>query len=101
MPDIKALPVFWTENSLMNTISIKKYLSENFSQKEINSFLALLLSFEEAVAIFPELYPVSGKKRKIRRAVLGNVMSAFYTIHSDKIEVLAVLDNRRDLSKWL
>ncbi len=80
MPEIKVLAVFWTENALLNTISIKKYLQENFSQKEINSFLSLLLSFEEAVAVFPELYPASGKKKKNKKGCFGqgNVCLLYY-----------------------
>ena len=63
------LEVFWTANALENTRSIKEYLKEIFSTKEIEAFFILLQSFEEAISVFPELYPLS--KKKSRRAVLS------------------------------
>jgi hypothetical protein len=63
MPDIKPLPVSWTGRALLNTISIKRYLKQNFTQKEIDSFYLLLSTFEEAVAMFPKLYPVSASEK--------------------------------------
>jgi plasmid stabilization system protein ParE len=64
-------------------------------------FFSLLESFEIAVCAYPELYPGSGIKKNIRRAVLSKVLSAFYRIHKGKIEVLAILDNRCDIGNWL
>jgi len=60
-----------------------------------------LKTFEKAISLFPELYPLTRKKSKIRRAVLNKNLSVFYRKNKNKIEVLAVLDNRLDLSKWL
>jgi plasmid stabilization system protein ParE len=75
-------------------------LKDNFSQKEIDNFYWLLQSFEETVSVFPELYPVA-KKVKIRRAVINKVLSIFYRIHHNQIEVIAILDNRCDLNNWI
>lgn len=101
MPNSKAVSVFWTDRALENAISIKAYLCEEFSDKEVANFFSLLESFEIAIGAFPELYPVSILKRGIRRAVLSKVLSVFYRIHKNNIEVLAILDNRCDLSEWL
>lgn len=101
MAKSKIVSIVWTERSLQNAISIKKYLSINFSSKEIDNFLTLLQSFEIAVCAFPKLYPQSGVKKNIRRAVLSKVLSAYYRIYKGEIEVLAILDNRCDIAKWL
>jgi len=101
MPKKKKLTVLWTYEALKNASSVKAYLSENFSSKEIQNFYSLLSAFENAVLLFPKLYPQTNKKAKIRRAVLSKEISVFYRIISNQIEVLAVLDNRCDLSKWL
>lgn len=100
MPEQKALSVLWTDRSVQNALSIKKYISHNFSQKEVDNFFALLGAFEKAVGIFPKLYPLSSQQREIRRAVLSKELSAFYRIAKNKIEILAVLDNRCDSSEW-
>ena len=101
MPDKKVSIVKWTENSLKNAIAIKNYLKENFSEKEIDYFYSLLFNFEEVISYFPELYPQINKKYKIRRAVLSKEVSLFYTTELRMIRVLAIIDNRCDISKWL
>ena len=101
MPEKKKLTVLWTDQALKNASSIKVYLEENFSEKEIEKFYSLLSAFESAVATFPKLYPRTNTKARIRRAVLSREVSAFYRIIAERIEVLVILDNRCDLSKWL
>lgn len=101
MPKPRVASILWTERSLQNAISIKEYLISNFSSKEVDHFQAILQSFEIAVCIFPELYPQSSVRENVRRAVLSKVLSVYYRVRKGKIEVIALLDNRCDSSKWL
>ena len=101
MPDKIIFEIVWTNNALLTAQDIKKYLLYKFSDKEVSFFFSLLKTFEKAISLFPELYPLTRKKSKIRRAVLSKNLSVFYRKNRNKIEVLAVLDNRMDLSKWL
>jgi plasmid stabilization system protein ParE len=100
MPD-STVSVFWTDRALQNAISVKRYLVVNFSEIEIENFFILLNAFEVAVCAFPKLYPLSASKRRIRRAVLSKVLSVFYRVQKDRIEVLAIIDNRCDLKEWM
>ena|ERR1700722_19960740 len=99
MPD-STVSILWTDRALQNAISVKRYLQINFSEREIENFFLLLNAFEVAVCAFPKLYPVSSSKRKIRRAVLSKVLSVFYRIRRNRIEVLSIMDNRCDLKEW-
>ena len=101
MPKPKVASILWTERSLQNAISIKEYLILNFSTKEVDRFYSILQSFEIAVCAFPELYPQSLILKNIRRAVLSKVLSAYYRVNKGKIEVIALLDNRCDISQWI
>ena len=101
MASHKISSIVWTERSLQNAISIKDYLTDNFSSKEIEAFFSTLQAFEIAVCAFPELYPQSEIKIDIRRAVLSKVLSAYYRVTKGEIEVLALLDNRCDINRWL
>jgi hypothetical protein len=83
---------------LQNAIFIKEYLISNFSLKEVDHFYAILQSFEIAVCAFPELYPQSSVRKDVRRAVLNKVLSAHYRVRKGKIEVIALQDNRCDIS---
>jgi|GEM_PF-603206 plasmid stabilization system protein ParE len=99
MPKPGVIAVFYTERALQNAVVIKDYLNLNFSHKEIEHFMSLLKTFEIAVSAFPELYPASAIKRGVRRAVLNKPLSVFYRIKKQRIEILAILDNRCDLPK--
>lgn len=101
MPKPEVLSIFWTERALHNAVSIKAYLFTNFTHKEIENFFAILQTFEIAVGVFPKLYPQSTLKKSIRRAVLSQVLSAYYRIHKGRIEIIALLDNRCNISLWL
>lgn len=101
MPKAVKLNVVYSDISLENAISIKAYLSKQFSEKELKAFIKLLHTFEEAVSIFPKLYPQTKHKSKVRRAVLSRELSAFYRIGKSQIEVMALFDNRCDISNWL
>ena len=97
----KVMSIVWTHRALKNAISIKGYLLAHFSDKEVDSFYAILKSFEIAVCAFPSLYPYSAVKKSLRRAVLSNVLSVYYRVNKEKIEVIAILDNRCDAEKWI
>lgn len=101
MPDKNSPIVIWTESSLKQSIVIKKYIENNFSEKEVSRFYNLLDSFEKAITLFPELYPKSSKKSAVRRAVLSREMTTFYRIKNKNLEVIAIFDNRCDLSDWV
>ena len=95
------MSIVWTHRALKNAISIKRYLLVHFSDKEVDNFYAILKSYEIAVCAFPSLYPYSTIKKNLRRAVLTNVLSAYYRVQKGKIEVIAILDNRCDAEKWI
>lgn len=101
MPDYTSIKVFWSTNALENAAEIKQYLYKNFGNKEVQSFYEFLRSFEEAIAIFPHLFPSTNKKAGIRRAVLIKELSAFYRESNSNIEIIALFDNRCDLNEWL
>lgn len=100
MLDLKITDVIYSNTALENASSIKKYLLNYFSEKEVDHFFSLLQSFETAVISFPKLYPPASKKKNIRRAVLSKPLSVFYRIQNSNIEVLAIFDNRCDLQDW-
>lgn len=101
MPKEKKQNVVWSNNSLKQAIEIKKYISKNFTDKEVNSFYSLLESFENAIKVFSELYPKSNKKSNLRRAVISREMTAIYRINKQSIEIIALFDNRCDWTNWI
>lgn len=93
--------VVWTNQALKNSLKIKEYLFEKFTDREILKFYQQLSIFEHTVSSHPEIYPLISSEKKIRRAVISRELSVFYRIHDTQIEVLAIFDNRCDLSDWI
>jgi hypothetical protein len=100
MAEKQSLSIHWTDSSVSGSLSIKKYLLEEFSQREVDNFYKLLEAFEKIVLTFPRLYPKSIKNSKTHRAVLSKQLSVFYTVSKIQITVIAVLDTRTGYSKW-
>jgi hypothetical protein len=50
--------------------------------------------------MFPLIYPISTKNKKMHRAVLSKQLSVFYTLIEDEIIVAAILDNRMGEANW-
>ncbi len=90
------MEVEWTERSLKNAKSIRRYLQKQFTSNEVDAFEKLLESFERIVVRFPTLYPQSQKYPELRRAVLHKFTTVFYMTEKSKIYVIAVQDNRQD-----
>jgi plasmid stabilization system protein ParE len=97
----KRLEVIWSEESARKTDDIIEYLTNKFSEKEVNHFLDLLKTFEKSVSLFPELYPESNLKRGYRRAVIAKQVSIIYSIDSSCVRVYTLFDNRQDPEKLL
>jgi len=94
MPEKVSFSIIWTDKAMAGSTEIKLYLRYYFSETEIDNYLKLLESFEKIILSFPQLYPLSGKNKKVRRAVLSKQLSVFYSLKAEFITIVAVLDNR-------
>lgn len=92
------LEIYWSEESVKKTDQIILFLNKNWSEKEIESFLNALYSFEDIVTYFPEIYPESQLLTGYRRAVLLKHISIIYTIEHNTILIHTLFDNRQDPS---
>lgn len=100
MAEAQNLSIIWTNRAQADSLIIKAYLKYHFSQREIDNYYRLLETFEKIVSIFPKLYPLTNKRKRVRRAVLSKKLCVFYTLDQYKVTVLAILDNRMDDIKW-
>ncbi|MEQ8575976.1 MAG: type II toxin-antitoxin system RelE/ParE family toxin, partial [Fulvivirga sp.] len=85
----------WTARSLINAQDIRDYLIRKFTIKEAEDFLKLLSQFEQAISLFPELYPATNSYPNLRKAVLHKNTSVYYSVEKDSIIVVAMQDNRQ------
>ncbi len=100
MAEKRKLIVEYSKQSLGNAKEIVSYLQKKFTDKEVDKFYAALNDFEKIIVAYPTLYSES-KKKKIRKAVLSKELSVFYSIKKSKISIIAIFDNRWDISSKL
>lgn len=93
MPEIYR--IIWSLEASDKVQSIKEYLLEEWSEKEVISFLKRLKKFEKIVTRYPKLYPSSIKYPELRRAVITKFQSVIYEIDDNIIRVHTILDHRQ------
>ena len=93
------LDVIWSSESVRKTDQIIKFLTENWSIKEVENFLTSLAAFEEIISRFPEIYPKSLLKKGYRKAVILKQVSIIYSVEMNSIKVHTLFDNRQDPAK--
>jgi len=92
--------VVYSAKALQGASEIIAYLRFRFSQQQIDAFYERLAQFEKVVVAYPTLYKGS-LKVKLRRAVLSEELSVYYSIRGQKIVVVDIQDNRWDSEKRL
>ena len=93
--------VFWTKRAQSNYFSILDYLSENWTQKEINQFINRVELVLKAIRRNPYLFSASTVNKKVRRAFIDKNNSLFYSLNTNErsIVLLTLYDNRQDPKK--
>jgi hypothetical protein len=93
------IDVVWSNESVRRTDQVIKFLTENWSIKEVENFLTALAAFEEIVSRFPEIYPKSLIMSGYRKAVILKQISIIYSLEKNIIKVHTLFDNRQDPGK--
>ena len=84
-----------------NLADIISYLESKWSARTANKFLHLLNKKVKQIAINPEMYEVSNKKKGIRRCVVTKHTIMYYQIKATEkeIEIATFQDSRRNPKK--
>ena len=91
------MKVSFTDQAAEQLAELVDYLELEWSSKVSDNFLLKLESAIEVIATFPFAYTPSESLPEFRRCVITPQTSLYYTIQPDEIEVVAILDNRREL----
>jgi plasmid stabilization system protein ParE len=94
-----SLKIRWTEEAAQNLEIIVHYLEANWSEKEIRQLFAKLEKQLELLSLFPHAYPVSSKRRKIRRCVFTKNLTIYYAIEDGFLILLSLFDSRQHPQK--
>jgi len=91
--------LLWSDRASDDLRNIINYLSENWTQKEIKKFAKRLEKRLQIITINPRLYPLTKKRKNVRRSVLTKQTIVYYQVTEDTITIVTLFDARRNPSK--
>jgi plasmid stabilization system protein ParE len=91
--------VYWTLEARNQVNHILDYLKLNWSEKEYNDFLDLLVHFERTITLFPKSFKESKKFKGCRLGFVHKHITAIYHLSGKTITILTIVDNRSSIEK--
>jgi plasmid stabilization system protein ParE len=73
---------------------INQYLLDNWSERVRDNFIRKLRKTLASIQLLPHSYPVSQVKPALRKCVISPQVSVYYTLKSETVVIVTVLDNR-------
>ncbi len=91
--------IVWSGRALKDLDRISKYLEENWTEKEISTFINKLFKRLNLISFFPKLFSKSRLKKNVRRSVLTKQVIIYYSIKNNVVEIITLFDSRQHPSK--
>lgn len=90
--------VIWSPTARLTYYKILEYLDENWTMRELQSFIDRTEEVINHICDNPLLYPYSNESN-IHKCVVVKQISLFYRVKENAIELLVFWDNRQDPAK--
>jgi plasmid stabilization system protein ParE len=91
--------LFWSDRALTDLQNIINYLTENWTQKDIQNFARRLDKRLDLIAINPGLFPKTSKRKNVRRSVLTKHTVIYYEARENKVNIVTLFDPRQNPKK--
>ncbi len=91
--------IFWTDEAINNLESILDYLSNRWTQREVENFKIKLSRQIELIKKNPKLFPISGHNNRLRKAVLSKQTTIFYELSGSIIYLVYLFNNKQHIEK--
>ncbi len=91
--------ILWTDHALEELKNTILYIEEHWTEKEVRN---LIVSLEHTLALLasnPNIFPVSEKKKIIRRAVVLKHNSLYFRLKNKNVEILSFFSHRQNPKK--
>jgi len=91
--------LFWSDRALADLQNIITYLTENWTQREIQNFARRLDKRLELITINPNLFARTARRKNIRRSVLTKHTVIYYETKENVITIVTLFDPRQSPKK--
>ena|SRR5690606_37965544 len=86
----------WAVHALSELSDTIRYLAETWTEKELIQFANAVDNTDEIISRYPGMYPVSNKKKNVRKAVIDKNNTIYYRLVKESIEILSVFGTKQD-----
>ena len=90
-----ALKIYWSPEAKEQLDSVLEYLLNNWDEKVIRQFSSLLEESLSVISNFPDAFPLTNKRKQLRKCVISKHHSLFYHHIKNSIEISSLFDNRQ------
>ncbi|RZK47874.1 MAG: type II toxin-antitoxin system RelE/ParE family toxin [Pedobacter sp.] len=96
---INGYEIFWTDHALDELEKTIEYLEENWEISDLVNFATKLENTISLISQNPDLFPSSGIKKGIHRAIVAKHNSLYYRLNQDTIEIISFFSHRQSKRK--
>jgi plasmid stabilization system protein ParE len=90
------MKVIWSPRASNDYLSVLEYLQKEWGDTVVQSFVKRVNDILNVIAMNPQIFIASLKRRDIRRCIVTRHISLYYRQNNEIIELLAFIDNRSD-----
>lgn len=87
--------LMWSDRALSDLKNIIDYLTENWTQKEIQNFARRLDKRLDLISVNPNLFPLTSKRKNVRKSVLTKHTVIYYRAESNVVTIVTLFDPRQ------
>jgi plasmid stabilization system protein ParE len=92
----KVKPILISPQAKEDINDVLLYLTENYNQKTVDSFLKKLESFYFIISLNPRIFGYYNTRKNIRKYALTKYYIIYYRNKKSRLEIIAVFDERRN-----
>lgn len=90
------IKLFWTNEAVSNLENILNYLSDKWTDRELNNFKTLLSRQINLIKKYPTIFPVSEMSPRLRKAVLSSQTILYYELKDQSIYIIYLFDTHQN-----
>lgn len=91
--------LLWSDRTIEDLRNIIDYLTEHWTQKEIQNFARRLDKRLDLIANNPGLFPKTTKRKNIRKSVLVKQTVIYYETRENTVTIVTLFDPRQNPKK--
>ncbi len=92
--------IIWSKRAQKGFDSVVSFLETKWEKKVIDELFMELFTKLESISENPLLYKLVSEKKQIHKCVIRRRTLLFYKVRKDAIEIVIVIDSRRNPKKY-